>query len=459
VARWVALVCAALMVAACGASFGERVGAAPETGDPDTGATSADDDADATADDDADAPAGHADATADADADAGVDADADLSADTGDADSDADAAAPDPPRRFTIAATGDILPHTAVIRRAADYGAESGEEYDFRPMFADIAPVLGAADLAICHLEVPLSADNADVFGGGDRRTAGGAPLFTSPWQLATAIGDAGFDSCSTAHNHSSDAGEEGIVATLDALEGAGVVSAGTYRSPEEVDVPVLHDVEGVTVAHLSATYGLNVPLPEGATWMVDVIEVGTLVADAEAARDAGAEFVVVSLHHGLEYQIEPSDHQRARSDELLASDAIDLLLGHHAHVVQPIDLFHDQVAVHGLGNLLSNMDPAVTGPHTQDGVIVLLEVTEDVGTGAFDVTDVSYVATWVDRDTHVVVDVGAALDTGDLDQQRRADLEASWDRTVAGITLDGADGWGVTPRSGPAWISRTAPG
>jgi poly-gamma-glutamate capsule biosynthesis protein CapA/YwtB (metallophosphatase superfamily) len=438
VARWVALVCVALVVAACRAPAGERVGAAPETGPVD--APAADVDAD-------DADAG--------DADAG-----DANAGDGDGDAaDAVEATPDPPRRFTIAATGDILPHTAVIRRAADYGTGSGEEYDFRPMFADIAPVLGAADLAICHLEVPLSADNSDVFGGGDRRTAGGAPLFTSPWQLATAIGDAGFDACSTAHNHSSDAGEEGIVATLDALEDAGVVPAGTYRTPDEVEVPVLHDVEGVTVGHLSATYGLNVPLPEEAAWMVDVIDVDTIVADAEAARAAGAEFVVVSLHHGLEYQIEPSDNQRARSEELLASDAVDLLLGHHAHVVQPIDRVDDQVVVYGLGNLLSNMDPAVTGPPTQDGVIVLLEVTEGAETGAFDVTDVTYVPTWVDRDTHVVVDVGAALDAGDLDEQRRAALEASWDRTVAGITLDGADTWGVTPSSGPTWISRPAPG
>jgi poly-gamma-glutamate capsule biosynthesis protein CapA/YwtB (metallophosphatase superfamily) len=430
VLRWPALVCVALVVAACRAPAGDRADAAPEHIQP------------------ADEAAGDTDTAADADTGPSADGDDGPGEDVG-----ATATTSEPPRRFTIAATGDILPHTAVIQRAADYGAESGEGYDFRPMFAEIAPVLRAADLAICHLEVPLSAYNADVFGGGDRRTASGAPLFTSPWQLATAIGDAGFDACSTAHNHSSDAGEAGIVATLDALEDAGVVPAGTYRTPAEAETPVLHDVDGVTVAHLSATYGLNVPLPEEAAWMVDAIDVETLVADAETARAAGAEFVVVSLHHGLEYQIEPSDNQRARSDELLASGAIDLLLGHHAHVVQPIERFHDRVAVHGLGNLLSNMDPAVTGPPTQDGVIVLLEVEEDAETGAFDVTDVSYVPTWIDRDTHVVVDVGAALEPGDLGERRRADLEASWDRTVAGITLDGADVWGVVPLSGPAWL------
>jgi poly-gamma-glutamate capsule biosynthesis protein CapA/YwtB (metallophosphatase superfamily) len=370
----------------------------------------------------------------------------------------ADVAAEPAPRSFTIAASGDILPHTAVIERAAGYGAESGEEYDFRPMFAEIAPILQAADLAICHLEVPLSGDNQDVFGGGDRRTSTGAPLFISPWQLADAVGHAGFDACSTAHNHSSDAGTEGIAATLDALERAGVVPAGTYRTPEEVGQPGWHEIAGVSVAHLSATYGLNVPLPDDEAWMVDVIDVDGLIADAEAARDAGAEFVVVSLHHGIEYQREPSANQRARADALLASDAIDLLLGHHTHVVQPIERVHDQVVVYGLGNLLSNMDPAVTGPPTQDGVVALVEVIEDDEGAGFTVGEVTYVPTWVDRSTHVIIDVGAALDAADLDEQRRAELEASWDRTVAAITLEGADGWGVAPTSGVDWVDRGTP-
>jgi hypothetical protein len=360
-----------------------------------------------------------------------------------------------PPRRFTIAASGDILPHGAVLDRAASYGATSGEEYDFRPMFAEVAPILQSVDLAICHLEVPLSPDNDDVFGGGDRRTPSGAPLFVSPWQLADAIGAAGYHACSTAHNHSADAGEDGIVATLDALEGADVVAAGTYRTPDEAGEPGWHEVAGVSVAHLSATYGLNVPLPDGSAPMVDVIDVEALIAQAEAARDAGAEVVVVSLHHGVEYQLEPSPNQRARTDALLASGAIDLLLGHHAHVVQPIERVHDRVVVHGLGNLLSNMDPAVTGPDTQDGVIVLLEVVEDADGAGFTVDEVTYVPTWVDRSTHVVVDVGTALADGELDDHRRTELEASWDRTVAGITLEGADGWGVEPTSGADWIAR----
>ena len=351
-----------------------------------------------------------------------------------------------PPRRFTIAAAGDILPHTAVIERAAAYGEASGHEYDFRPMFAEVEPVLAGADLAVCHLEVPLSADNADVYGGGDRRTPGDAPLFHAPWQLADGIAAAGFDACSTAHNHSLDAGADGVTTTLDALEAAGVGAAGTARTAEEAAEPVIYDVNEVAVAHLSATYGLNnVPMPQDQPWLVDVIDVDTIVADAEAARAAGAEFVLVSLHHGVEYQVEPSDAQRSRADALLANDAIDAIVGHHAHVVQPIDRRHGKVVAYGLGNFLSNQHPDLTGPRTVDGVIVLVEVVEADGAGGFVVDAVSFVPTWVDRTTHVIVDVGAALADDTLDERRRAELEASWDRTVEAITGEGAEVWGVT--------------
>jgi poly-gamma-glutamate capsule biosynthesis protein CapA/YwtB (metallophosphatase superfamily) len=362
---------------------------------------------------------------------------------------------PEPePRSFTITAAGDILPHTAVIDSAAAYAADAGadDDYDFRPMFAQLAPRVRSADLAVCHLETPLSADNRDVFGGGDRRTPEGAPVFTAPFQLADAIADTGFDACSTAHNHSSDAGPDGIRDTIDLLERAGVTPAGTAGTPEASGAARMHEVQGVAVAHLSATYGLNQPLPEDEAWMVDEIDVDQLIDQAADARADGAEFVVVSLHHGLDYRIEPSDNQRERADALLGSGEVDLLLGHHAHVVQPIDRVHDKVTVHGLGNLLSNMHPDVTGPETQDGVVVTLEVVEDPEQGGFAVDEVAYVPTWVERDTHVVVDVGAALTANELhdgeplDDDTRTELEASWDRTVNAITREGADDWGVAP-------------
>jgi poly-gamma-glutamate capsule biosynthesis protein CapA/YwtB (metallophosphatase superfamily) len=175
-----------------------------------------------------------------------------------------------------------------VLARAAAYGAAPGEEYDFRPMFEQVAPIKEAADLAICHLEVPLSRDNADVFGAGDLRTPSGSPRFQAPWQLADAIADAGFDACSTAHNHSSDAGRQGVVDTLDVMEDAGVEAAGTHRDPERAYTPTRLEVGDVDVALLSATYGLNVPLEPESAGMVDEIDVDALLDAADLMRERG---------------------------------------------------------------------------------------------------------------------------------------------------------------------------
>jgi poly-gamma-glutamate capsule biosynthesis protein CapA/YwtB (metallophosphatase superfamily) len=361
-----------------------------------------------------------------------------------------------PPRRFTIAAVGDVMAHMGVVESAAVHGRASGEEYDLDPMFADVAPIVRAADLAICNLETTLSPDNRDVYGGRDRRTASGAPLFHTPWQLARTLRDVGFDACSTANNHATDAGIAGVRSTLDLLAAHDIAPAGTWQDQELAGSPTWLDVAGVRVALLAATYGLNLPLEPDDAWMVEVIDLDRLLDQATRARADGAEFVIVSLHHGIEYQVPASDNQRLRADALLASDDIDLLLGHHAHVVQAIERVHGKVVVHGMGNVLSDMKDWETGPDTEDGVIVLLEVVEQAAGDRFVVGDVAVVPTWVDRAAgHRIVDVGAALGGDELSVDRRAALERSKQRTTTAIAGEDGGPWGVASTSGTAWLER----
>lgn len=370
-----------------------------------------------------------------------------------------DPAPDDPdPRGFTIAASGDLLIHGGVRDQAADNGRSTGEEFDFRPMFDHVRPVISGADLAICHLEVPLSADNTGL---------SGYPLFSAPRELAPAIAHAGFDVCSTASNHSMDQGGDGAVATLDLLDDAGVGHAGMARTEDEATAPRITTVEGVEVAHLSYTYGLNgMPLPEGQPWMVDLIDEDRIHDDVQRARDAGAEFVVASMHWGAEYRQAPSEQQRRLAEVMLGDGGVDLVLGHHAHVVQPITTIEGRYAVYGMGNFLSNQSAGCCPAGAQDGVIVIIEVekapvegfsadeasAEDVRTAEADrelrVTRVSYVPTWVDRDDFTIVDVGAALGDPELPDARRETLTTSWDRTVDAITAEGADDLGVWPRA-----------
>jgi len=242
--------------------------------------------------------------------------------------------------------------------------------YDFGPMLAKIKPLISAADLAICHIETPMSPDDAHL---------SGYPLFNSPHELATAIADAGYDGCSTASNHSVDQGAAGVNATLVALDRAGLQHAGTARSAAEAAHVELHDVRGVEIAHLSYTYGTNGnTVAAGMPWIVNVTSVPRILADAHQARLAGASFVVVSMHWGSEYQTSPTAEQRSQAAALLASPDVDLILGDHVHVLQPVERIGGKYVIYGLGNVFSNQSPAAGLPvNTQDGAILKIHVTQ----------------------------------------------------------------------------------
>jgi len=193
------------------------------------------------------------------------------------------AAPPAPgPVSFTLAATGDLLLHEPVTRRAQ--ALAGGRGYDFRPLLAHVRPILSAADLAICHMETPLSRD--------DRRISYW-PSFNAPHEIASAVRWAGYDTCTTASNHTLDRGGDGVRATLDALDAARLEHVGTARSPAERSWRT-YRVRGVRVAHLDYTYGLNgISLPQGMPWLVNLINPRRILADAHAARQAGAQFVL----------------------------------------------------------------------------------------------------------------------------------------------------------------------
>ena len=327
-----------------------------------------------------------------------------------------------PPERpaFTLAVTGDILIHSPLVDRAAGYGDASGQSYDFRPMLERIAPIISEADLALCHLEVPLSADNQGL---------SGYPLFNAPREVAQAIAYAGYEGCSTASNHSIDQGVQGAAETLDILDAAGVGHAGTARNPDEAANPRLYQVGEVMVGHLSYTYWLNgLSPPSGQEWVANVIDQSAILAEAGRARAEGADLVVVSLHWGAEYQSDPTSSQVALAQALLGSGAIDLIVGHHAHVVQPIGRTGERHVVYGLGNLVSNQCCL----ETQDGVIVEVEMARRAENW-WDARHTAFVPTRVDRSGYVVLPITATLESGSY-SWLRSELEASRARTAATI-------------------------
>jgi poly-gamma-glutamate synthesis protein (capsule biosynthesis protein) len=279
-------------------------------------------------------------------------------------------------------------------------------------MLREVAPYIRRADLAICHVETPMTP-----------RPPTGYPIFNTPTQLAHAIKRAGWRICDTASNHSLDEGQYGIDQTGRALDRAGVLHTGSFGSQAAQNRTVIVRVKGIRVAFLAYTEMTNgIPLPF--SWSVNLASAPRILADARRARRRGAQVVIVNVHWGAEYQSTPSAFQKRLAHALTASPDITAVVGQHVHVVQPIRSVNGKLVVFGEGNLLSNQSsPAAS----QEGLIALLDI-EVQGSHAR-VTAVRYVPVWVRRSDYVVLPVGAALRRGLADP---ATLRASYRRTVA---------------------------
>ena len=324
------------------------------------------------------------------------------------------------PVTMSLAFAGDILIHSQVWKAATVNAGGSG--YDFAPMFSRVKPLIEGVDLAICHLEVPLVAL-------GEKPTTN--PLYSAPTELAWAIKEVGFDRCSTASNHSFDKGVKGIEATLNEFDALGLGQAGMARTPDEIE-PKVFDVKGIKVTHLSYTYGFNgISAPNGETWRSALIDPTRIIADAQKARDLGAHVVVVSMHWGRETQTDLSDFQLTNSDAITKSGLIDLVVGHHAHVVQKIEQVNGVWTIFGLSNLISYLPTTDAFPNkTQDGVIVIADITLNPD-GSVQVAQPVAHPIWVDKYNGVVVrPVLTDLVDQATSEETKAELAVSLERT-----------------------------
>ncbi|WP_428936020.1 CapA family protein [Streptomyces sp. ACT015] len=321
---------------------------------------------------------------------------------------------------FTLLATGDVLPHASVIDRA-NFDA-GGEGYDFRPMLADVEPLVSRADVALCHMET--------VYGANGDYT--GYPAFKSPPEVARGLAATGYDGCSTASNHTLDDGADGIRRTLDALDRAGVRHAGSARSEGEARTVTVLRAGPAKVAHLAYTFDTNgLPFPQGQPWAVNLIDPDRIVRDARAARAAGADVVAVSVHWGTEWQDEPDRTQLDLARRLTAANTagrpdIDVVLGTHAHVPQAYEKVNGTWVVYGMGDQIAGEmynDEGAPEPRGNQSTMArfTFEPPDRPGT-RWRVTRAEYVPQLYDIDAGRVLDLDKAVREG-------ADLASVRDR------------------------------
>lgn len=324
----------------------------------------------------------------------------------------------------TIAAIGDVLPHSVVNR-----DARTGDGYDYTRQLGSVGPIVRKATIGICQLETALSVDNSRLT---QKNT------FNSPHQLARDLHTIGFDGCSTANNHTWDAGARGLRETRKVLTDNGLQVAGPSSNATTSGRPARYDGP-LRVAQFSYSYSLMNSIEQDTTvtppnhpWLKDNLYAAKgatgIIRDAKRAKKEGADLVVVSMHWGGQFEPSITKDQKKIGDALLASGAVDLIIGAHPHLVHPCAKVNDRYVLYSLGNFVSTQGTAVGSPvGAQDGVVASVRITKKAD-GSIK-QSVTYQPTWVDRgDRHQV-----KLAT----PNQHAD---SYRRTVAAMSRGGCD-------------------
>jgi poly-gamma-glutamate synthesis protein (capsule biosynthesis protein) len=262
------------------------------------------------------------------------------------ANSDELSAEPENQKRYTLTfvAAGDNLFHDTIIKAALQ---EDGV-YNFTPIYSQVKSIVENADLAFINQETVMA---------GERFGYSGYPAFNTPQSLARTLADTGFDIVNLANNHAMDMGKAGLEATLDFLDTIKEFTViGARKSGESARIITKNNI---TLGFLSYTFSLNgIALPRDNPNIVSMINRNTMAREIDALRPL-CDFLIVSMHWGDEYQTEPGREQIDLA-RFLAEHSVDLIIGHHPHVLQKFDTVtaangRKTLCFYSLGNFASN--------------------------------------------------------------------------------------------------------
>ena len=309
----------------------------------------------------------------------------------------------------TIGSMGDILMHMPVVNT----GLQTDGSYDFESIFRYLTPVTSQLDYAAANLETTLC-------GTSNGFPYQGYPHFNCPDEIVDGAVDAGFDMLLTANNHSYDTTLVGYKRTLEVARGAGLDTLGTYTSADETKW-FIKEINGINIGMLCYTYATgaangrpqlngNAAISESGLCNYFLYEnLGSFYSEVETylteMEQAGAEATMMFIHWGVEYQLTANDQQKAIAQNL-CDLGIDVIVGGHPHVVQPVELLtskkdadHKTVCLYSMGNAVSNQRLGnisyIKTAHTEDGVLFTVTF-EKYSDGTVYLAEANIIPTWV---------------------------------------------------------------
>ena len=249
---------------------------------------------------------------------------------------------------LSLIMVGDCLIHGAIY-----LDAQEGNTYNFYKMIDKIKPIISKYDLAFYNQESLL---------GGTSLGLSSYPRFNAPQEVGDAFLDAGFNLVSFANNHALDMGEKGILSSLNYWKDKqekGIMTAGSYASFEDREKDVIMEKNGIKYTLLSYTTTTNgLPVPKGKEYLVNVYNYEQAKKDIERLRDK-VDLLMVAMHWGEEYTHTPVEEQKQIANDL-AMLGVDIIIGHHPHVIQPIDFIDNTMVIYSLGNFIASQKGAV---------------------------------------------------------------------------------------------------
>lgn len=276
---------------------------------------------------------------------------------------------------LSLIMVGDMLVHDSLYEEANKLANYNG--YDFKPMLTYIKDIVKDYDLAYYNQETIL---------GGTKIGLSSYPAFNSPYEVGDAMIDTGFNIVSLATNHTLDRGVSAIENSLAYWNSKDVYTTGSYSSIEKRNNIEIKEKNNITYAVLNYTYGTNgIKRPSGYESYVNIWDMSNrnnyenykeqVRTDIENIKDK-VDVLMVAMHWGVEYKYDTTWYQEDCAN-FLEGLGVDIIIGTHPHVVEPVTWINDTLVIYSLGNFLSAHE--VVNMANKVGLMTMVDIKKEV--------------------------------------------------------------------------------
>ena len=347
--------------------------------------------------------------------------------------------------KVNLNAIGDVMAHAPQLNAQHDPKTDT---YSFDNNYTYVAKYIQKADLAIANLETTLA---------GDSIPYSSYPTFNTPDAIADALKNAGVDIISTINNHTFDKGDLGVERTLSVLKSKNLDVIGTISNTLDKNY-LIKEVNEISIGITSFSYGeikdgnkfLNgIKVSDNSKDKLNVFDMTNVdnafnTINKTLKNINNTDIQVLVIHWGDEYKRAPNEFQSKLAQKLCDS-GVDIIIGSHPHVVQPVDMItstdknNETLVIYSLGNFISNQRRELLGtPFTEDGLMVDIEITKN-NEKTF-VSKVNCIPTWVNKysqNNNIVYEVLPITENEDfsnLDNITLDKIKNSYNNTVSQI-------------------------